>query len=343
MDEVLRLANRLRRRGIDCELDQYHESPPEGWPRWMVGQIETADYVIMVWTEGYEQRFKGKGKGGSEIEGKLITQEYLTEGKRDKYLPVVFSPEDSKFIPPMFRDMTIYDLSKAKDYEKMYNRIIGRPFIQKPPLGQITPIYESKAVTEVEFPLLEEVVDNTPTITIRGINGDRYTFHLFPFGERGSVLSKDVRKEIIAGLVKLVRELGEECDYIVGIKEGGFAWAEHVANVLDKNTNTFYEKETERGKKQKEKLIKGEKSVHLKTVLYEKDLYYRDFKAGDRVIIIDDVISSGQTMQTLIRALKKVGVKVLASICIVAKTNGYKIVEAEEVPVLWLQYVRGLA
>jgi SEFIR domain-containing protein len=32
---VLRLANDLRRDGIEASIDQYITAPPEGWPRWM--------------------------------------------------------------------------------------------------------------------------------------------------------------------------------------------------------------------------------------------------------------------------------------------------------------------
>jgi len=31
-DRVLELSDRLRDDGIDCHLDQYEESPAEGWP-----------------------------------------------------------------------------------------------------------------------------------------------------------------------------------------------------------------------------------------------------------------------------------------------------------------------
>ncbi len=33
--QVLELSNKIRSDGIDCNLDQYVNSPPEGWPRWM--------------------------------------------------------------------------------------------------------------------------------------------------------------------------------------------------------------------------------------------------------------------------------------------------------------------
>lgn len=56
-DRVLHLSDRLRADGIDCNIDQYETSPPEGWPRWMVNQIEEADFVLVVCTETYERRF----------------------------------------------------------------------------------------------------------------------------------------------------------------------------------------------------------------------------------------------------------------------------------------------
>jgi hypothetical protein len=34
-DRVRELSDRLRADGIDCILDQYEVSPPEGWPLWM--------------------------------------------------------------------------------------------------------------------------------------------------------------------------------------------------------------------------------------------------------------------------------------------------------------------
>jgi hypothetical protein len=58
MDQVLDLSYRLRADGIDCRIDQYEESPPEGWPRWMANRIEDANFVLVVCTENYERRFR---------------------------------------------------------------------------------------------------------------------------------------------------------------------------------------------------------------------------------------------------------------------------------------------
>jgi hypothetical protein len=79
MDSVLALSDRLRADGIDCIIDQYETSPSEGWAHWCDRQIEEADFVLVVFTEIYEQRFKGidsTGKGkGAKWEGAIITQE----------------------------------------------------------------------------------------------------------------------------------------------------------------------------------------------------------------------------------------------------------------------------
>ena len=59
---VLNLADRLRDEGIDCIIDQYEESPSEGWVRWAINKIEEADFVLVVCTEQYSQLFAGKGE-----------------------------------------------------------------------------------------------------------------------------------------------------------------------------------------------------------------------------------------------------------------------------------------
>jgi hypothetical protein len=67
LDRVLVLSDRLRVDGIDGHIDQYEESPPEGWPRWMINRIEDAEFVLVVCTENYEPRFRGKEEPGKGL------------------------------------------------------------------------------------------------------------------------------------------------------------------------------------------------------------------------------------------------------------------------------------
>jgi tetratricopeptide (TPR) repeat protein len=145
MDGVLDLSNRLRTAGIDCHIDQYEESPPEGWPQWTLNQFEAADFVLVVCTENYERRFRGKeamGTGlGVKWEGAIITQElYDAENRNTTFIPVFFSPEDSAYAPIVLRGATRYILSSEEDYEALYRRLTQQPLTQKPALGSIRPM-----------------------------------------------------------------------------------------------------------------------------------------------------------------------------------------------------------
>lgn len=139
---VLDLALRLRAEGVDCEVDQFHETdpPPEGWPAWMDRQIRDADYILVVCTELYHRRVAGReaeGVGlGARWEGQRITQAlYDVGGRNDKFVPVVFDPADLDQRPSFLRPTTYYDLSKPAAYDDLYWRLTRQPGVVKPPLG----------------------------------------------------------------------------------------------------------------------------------------------------------------------------------------------------------------
>jgi hypothetical protein len=63
-ERVLGLSERLRKDGIETSLDRYiHGTTPEGWPRWMLNQLDWANFVPVVCTETYYRRFRGKEAG----------------------------------------------------------------------------------------------------------------------------------------------------------------------------------------------------------------------------------------------------------------------------------------
>ena len=92
-DRILALSHRLRQEGVDCSIDQYEQSPEEGWPSWCQRQVEQSTFVLVACTETYLRRFKGEeapGKGlGGTWEGHVITQElYNAQGKNAKFIPI---------------------------------------------------------------------------------------------------------------------------------------------------------------------------------------------------------------------------------------------------------------
>ena len=63
-DRVFLLSKRFRELGVDSWIDQYEPHPFQGWPIWMEQEIEKADYVLLVCTKIYSDRWNNKEQLG---------------------------------------------------------------------------------------------------------------------------------------------------------------------------------------------------------------------------------------------------------------------------------------
>ena len=140
-DRVLDLANRLRAEGVDCELDKYQVSPPEGWPLWMQTQVQKSDFVIVVCTATYSRRSTGNeepGKGlGTAWESRSIHQILYDAVENRRVTPVVFDHRDVVHIPLALKSATYYDLSTDDGYRALHQALTDQPRVEKPPLGPV--------------------------------------------------------------------------------------------------------------------------------------------------------------------------------------------------------------
>jgi NB-ARC domain/SEFIR domain len=141
-DLVLSFAERLRKDGIDAQIDQYVGGrPPGGWPRWMLDKLDWAGFVLLICTETYYRRFRGheepsKGKG-VDWEGQLITLEIChARGRTTKFVPVVFGSENEEFIPEPLRDHP-YRLDSEDSYQELYGFLTGQAGVPLPKLGAV--------------------------------------------------------------------------------------------------------------------------------------------------------------------------------------------------------------
>lgn len=156
-DKVLQLSNRLRSEGVDCVLDQYEESPPEGWPRWMDKKIRDAKFVLMICTEVYCRRVMGEEKEGEGLgvrwEGNLVYQYLYNNGSvNTRFIPVLLENSHAKFIPTPLGGSTRYSLAAPAGYDSLYKRLIGQPATaRKPPLGSVKPLEEKPVKTDVKM------------------------------------------------------------------------------------------------------------------------------------------------------------------------------------------------
>ena len=145
VQRVLELSNRLRGEGIECVLDQYEESPSEGWPRWMDRKIRDAKHVLVICTETYLNRIMGDeapNKGlGVKWEGTIAYQHLYNSGlNNDKFIPVIFEEQDYSYIPIPLQPFTHYNVAEPIRYDRLYKRLTGQPHIQKPELGARRPL-----------------------------------------------------------------------------------------------------------------------------------------------------------------------------------------------------------
>ncbi|MHC4477430.1 MAG: SEFIR domain-containing protein, partial [Planctomycetota bacterium] len=141
-DKVLDLSDRLIADGVDCILDQYEESPAEGWPRWMDTNIKNADFVLMICTETYYKRVMGEEEPGTgrgvRWEGNLIYNHiYNADTKTTKFIPVLFDSGKLEHIPTPLQGASRYNVDSERGYEDLYRRLTNQPRAKKPKLGKL--------------------------------------------------------------------------------------------------------------------------------------------------------------------------------------------------------------
>src|SRR6266568_3648854 len=141
-DRVLALSDRLRADGIDCVLDQYEDSPSEGFPRWMDRQIQEADFVLMICTSTYYRRVMGEeapGTGhGVAWESTLIYQNIYNAGTSNKrFIPVLLEGAHEADIPLPWQGVKYYRPETTEGYEELYRRLTEQPLTPKPALGAL--------------------------------------------------------------------------------------------------------------------------------------------------------------------------------------------------------------
>jgi len=75
--------------------------------------------------------------------------------------------------------------------------------------------------------------------------------------------------------------------------------------------------------------LPGEVSVKQVTGYASKELYINGIKPGQRVVLVDDVISTGGTLRALIKALRNMGARITDVVVVIERGDQKKILETE--------------
>ncbi len=169
---VLALANLLVKDGIHCSIDQYEDSPPEGWQRWMERQILEADFVLIICSARYLRRVKGDEKpdveNGVRWESDIMYQTLYDAGTSNtKFIPVLFEGASPSDIPTPIKSATRYSLRTNDDYNKLYRRLTHQPLIRRPKTGELLKLSSIESTPDFLFSRPESALKSPQEALIR--------------------------------------------------------------------------------------------------------------------------------------------------------------------------------
>ncbi|MBD8998785.1 MAG: TIR domain-containing protein [Lactobacillus ruminis] len=148
-NKVLEFSNKLRSEGIDASIDLYEEAPSEGWPRWMENQIRKSDYVLVLCSKSYYEKFYSDEKGKGVTWEVSIIYQYLYDANVEtkKFIPIFFEKGEEEFIPTPIKSFTYYNIGADEGYNNLYWKLRGVQKTVKPPLGKLRPLPEKERKT----------------------------------------------------------------------------------------------------------------------------------------------------------------------------------------------------
>jgi len=150
--------------------------------------------------------------------------------------------------------------------------------------------------------MLDKLVESLETCPI--VRRGDYNYFIHPITDGVPIVDPALLREVCTAMIKVLDLTGVE--KIVVVEAMGI----HIGSVLSTMTDipmTIMRK--------REYKLPGEIAVHQTTGYSKGELYLNGVYKGDRVVIIDDVISTGGTMKALFQALEIAGAEVM-DICI---------------------------
>ncbi|ELY79997.1 MULTISPECIES: hypoxanthine/guanine phosphoribosyltransferase [Natrinema] len=75
--------------------------------------------------------------------------------------------------------------------------------------------------------------------------------------------------------------------------------------------------------------LEGEVSLHQETGYSESEMYINDIEAGDRVVIVDDMLSTGGTLAAICDAIDGIGAEIVDIVVVMRKVGGSALDDTE--------------
>jgi adenine phosphoribosyltransferase len=163
--------------------------------------------------------------------------------------------------------------------------------------------------------MLEEVIKSLEASPI--VKKGDYNYFVNPISDGVPAIDPIILKELSLSVSK---HANLDIDKIVAVEAMGI----HLATALSLTTGIPFVVIRKRSYG-----LPGEKEVFQKTGYGSSNLYVNDLKEGEKILLIDDVVSTGGTMIALINTLRDMGLQLKSVVAIIEKGKGKEIVKRE--------------
>jgi adenine phosphoribosyltransferase len=175
---------------------------------------------------------------------------------------------------------------------------------------------------------LDAAVQEAPTMPVQTPDGGLYDFRRFSFGEFGTHVSARLLCEVVDALASSIETHSPRADRIVSPEPGGAPWGMALAARTCLPICIVRRRPTG---------SPDEYELRRRSAYSDEPLYLDVSQPFGRVVVVDDVISSGGTLDSIVRAVVRHGGIVVGAHVILARGTGReKLARRADVPVLSL-------
>jgi adenine phosphoribosyltransferase len=144
-----------------------------------------------------------------------------------------------------------------------------------------------------------------------------YNYFVHPITDGVPEIGPELLREVVDNIKDL---LVKDFDKIVAIEAMGLPVGTILAMELNKPLVII---------RKKSYGLEGEVSVEQVTGYSKAKMFINGLEFDDKIVIVDDVISTGGTLKAVLKALKNIGVDIVDVVIVIEKGEGKSIVEDE--------------
>ena len=150
------------------------------------------------------------------------------------------------------------------------------------------------------------------------IEKDDYQYFVHPISDGVPMLEPELLREIV---IRIIRKAEiEDVDKIVTPAAMGIHISTAVSLMTDIPLVVI---------RKRQYGLEGEVSLHQTTGYSDSEMFINDVTAGDKVLVLDDVLSTGGTMTAILDALSHIGAEVVDVVAVIKKAGPNKLDETD--------------